>query len=101
MYQAPGRTKEASWPGSALLFEESRNLKIVATQSGEEIGEPTSNEKVDPSTNLLRISPSESFKLSVKLKTNILKEGSFQIKAIDTSTGKTLDSLELNYKTYL
>lgn len=90
-----------SWPGSAPLFDESRNVKIVATQSGEEIGEPTSNERVDPSTSLVRIAPSEAFKLNVGLEPSLIKEGPFQIKAIDSSTGKTLASLELNFKSYL
>ncbi|MDC0322995.1 PglZ domain-containing protein [Akkermansiaceae bacterium] len=89
-----------SWPVDALLFQESRNLKIVATQSGKEIGEPTSNERVDPLTSLVSISPSEAFKINVRLNDE-LQEGSFQIKAIDTSTGKTLASLDLEYKTYL
>jgi hypothetical protein len=89
-----------SWPGSAPLFDESRNLKIVATQSGKEIGEPTSNDRVDSLTSLIRISPSEAFKINVRLD-EAIQEGSFQIKAIDTSTGKTLASLDLEYKTYL
>lgn len=89
-----------SWPCDAPLFDESRNLKIIASQSKEKIGEPISNDRVDPLTSLVRIAPSEAFKLSIRLNPEI-KEGRFQIKAIDTSTGQLLASLDLEYKTYL
>jgi len=85
-----------SWPGSPDMFSDGSEFKLVALQHKTEIGFPSSGDHVDASTGLVKMKQGESIKVNLRL-TEDAKEGSIQVKAINPSTEKTLDTLELNF----
>jgi hypothetical protein len=87
-----------SWPGGSSLFaEESKEFDLIAYQGKDkEVGRPTASEKVDPTTDRIRIAPGEAIKVNLRL-TSEIEEGPFRIKVLDIKTEKALDTLELTY----
>ncbi|MBT8036128.1 MAG: PglZ domain-containing protein [Verrucomicrobiae bacterium] len=89
-----------AWPGSPDMFSECTEFKLVAFQNRHEIGFPSSGEKVDPASGLIKMKQGEAIKVSLRL-TEDAKEGPVHIKAINPATEKVIDSLELNFKSHV
>lgn len=89
-----------SWPGSPDMFSEAYEFKLAAFQNREEIGYPSSGQQVDSTSGLVKIKQGESIKVSLRLK-DCAVEGAVQIKAINPSTEKVIDSLALEFETHV
>ena len=89
-----------SWPGSPDMFSDGYEFKLAAFQNKEEIGYPSSGMQVDGTSGLVKIKQGESIKVSLRL-ADAAVEGPVQIKVINPSTEKVIDSLALEFETHV
>lgn len=89
-----------SWAGSPDMFSDGYEFKLAAFQNKEEIGYPSSGTQVDGTSGLVKIKQGESIKVSLRL-ADAAVEGPVQIKVINPSTEKVIDSLALEFETHV
>jgi hypothetical protein len=85
---------------SGLGFgDSSYRFRLEVVQGDKEVGKPTSNPNLDPTTGLLSIQPGpeSAMKVTLSLQEEGF-EGDFEVRAIDPETGKAIAKLKLNFE---